>query len=71
MSTNPKKSAAVLEQERQYKLKLERERQAQEEARRRAERAEQERRQRLEALRNKSIAQTQAVMVMRVAFFVN
>lgn len=61
MSTNPKKSAAVIEQERQYKLKLERQRQAEEEAKRRAAAAEQARRQRLEALRNQSIAQTQAV----------
>jgi hypothetical protein len=62
MSTNPKKTYAQLERERREQLEQERQRQAAEEARIRAAAAERERLQRLENLRNQSIAQTEATI---------
>ncbi|XZO02554.1 MAG: hypothetical protein ACM65L_01800 [Microcoleus sp.] len=62
MSSSPKYSQAQLERERRERLEQERERQAAEEARIRAAAAERERLQRLETLRNQSIAQTQATI---------
>jgi len=62
MSTNPKKTYAQLETERRERLEQDRQRQAAEEARIRAAAAERERLQRLENLRNQSIAQTEATI---------
>ncbi|TAF07098.1 MAG: hypothetical protein EAZ78_00725 [Oscillatoriales cyanobacterium] len=62
MSSSPKYSQAQLERERREQLEQERERKAAEEARIRAAAAERERLQRLETLRNQSIAQTQATI---------
>lgn len=62
MSSSPKKTYAQLERERREQLERERQRQAAEEARIRAAAAERERLQRLENLRNQSIAQTQATI---------
>lgn len=62
MSSSPKYSQAQLERERRERLERERERKAAEEARIRAAAAERERLQRLETLRNQSIAQTQATI---------
>lgn len=62
MSSSPKYSQAQLERERRERLEQERQRQAAEEARIRAAAAERERLQRLENLRNQSIAQTQATI---------
>ncbi|TAE05980.1 MAG: hypothetical protein EAZ96_03870 [Oscillatoriales cyanobacterium] len=62
MSSSPKYSQAQLERERRERLEQERERKAAEEARIRAAAAERERLQRLETLRNQSIAQTQATI---------
>lgn len=62
MSGSPKYSQAQLERERREQLERERERKAAEEARIRAAAAERERLQRLENLKNQSIAQTQAII---------
>ena len=62
MSSSPKYSQAQLERERRERLEQERQRQAAEEARIRAAAAERERLQRLENLKNQSIAQTEATI---------